>query len=111
MLSAYEFCYEDAYDNFDDQLSREVHAEIELIKYFVYDHYTERDEGYSHYYGATFAELYEDVDKLLNKYNYKGEVIRDAFCEGFDDWENFHNEVDELFTLILKKNNVKVVKK
>lgn len=114
MISAYEYCYYpnrfDGDDKLDD-LSEESHEDLEFIKYLVYDHYTEKDEGYSHYYDMAFDELYKYFDDLLNKYNFKGASIRDAFCEGFDDWNSFENEVNELFNVFLEKNDVKLVKK
>lgn len=113
MLSAFEFCY--YFENFEDDISEketsESRQDLELIKYFVYDHYTERHDRYSHYYGLTFDELYKDVDALLNRYAFKGETIRKTFCEGFNDWDGFEKEVDELFNVFLQKNNFHVKRK
>lgn len=107
MISAYDYCYD--WENFNDisgQLTDETNQDLELIKYFVYDHYTEYKYGYSHYYDLTFAELYDDVDALLNKYNFKGNVIRNSFLDNFENWNEFKKEVNELFDVFLIKNNI-----
>lgn len=108
-IDVYEFCYESC--NFEKITSQETpdsRRDLDLIKYFVYDHYNECKGRYCHYYDLTFDDLYTKVDILLNKYDFKGAKIRDSFSVCFSDWDDFSKELTELFNLFLIKNNIHV---
>lgn len=108
-IDVYEFCYESYnFEKITNQETTTSRKDLELIEYFVYDHYNERKERYCHYYNLTFDDLYKRVDVLLNRYNFKGARIRESFSTGFNAWDDFSKELTELFNVFLTKNNIHV---
>lgn len=108
-IDVYEFCYESYnFEKITNQETPTSRKDLELIEYFVYDHYNERNDRYCHYYDLPFEDLYKRVDALLNKYNFKGAKIRESFSTGFNAWDDFSKELTELFNVFLTKNNIHV---
>lgn len=89
------------YSNYiDEHITLEDVHDLETLNYLYYDLKDANKDDPEMIY-----EIANVMDLLL-KYNYVGKYITKAFNSAFSDWNNLYKEIDEIFNLILKKNNI-----
>ena len=85
------------YSNYIDE--HVASEDLSVLDYLYYDLKNDKEN-------PKYINNITNVLNLLWKYNFKGCYIFNAFVKDFNEWENFYKEIDELFNLILKKNNI-----
>lgn len=111
-VSYYEYISnEKVRDYIDKNLSSESADDMQTFDYLYYDfsddmHGSEEDWSYA--YCKTFAEIKDEVKALIKKYNFKSKLLLKGFEKGFNDWKAFYKEVNEIFNVMLQKNNIDV---
>lgn len=89
------------YSNYvDEHVSSEDVKDLETLDYLYYD-LKDADKNDP----AIVYEMANVMDLIL-KYNYVGKYITKAFDPTFTDWDNLYKEIDEIFNIILEKNNI-----
>ncbi len=90
----------------DDERDKKTRADIDLLQYLELDLGDDKRGGYAFYYSCPIVELKGVFAKLLEKYNFCGETILNAFDADVDDehcdWDRFYDEVEELFQVIVR---------
>lgn len=111
-VSYYEYTSnEKIRDYIDKNLTSNSAQDMSTFDYLYYDfaddmHGSEEDWSYA--YCKTFTEINDEIKSLIKKYNFKGNILLKGFEKGFNDWKAFYKEVDEIFNVMLQKNNIDV---
>lgn len=89
------------YSNYiDEHIASEDVKDLETLDYLYYD-LKDADKTDT----KIVHEMINVMDLIL-KYNYGPTYLTKAFDPTFTDWDNLYKEVDEIFNLILEKNNI-----
>lgn len=98
-------------DYIDKNLSSDSADDMSTFDYLFYDFADDirnSEEDWSYAYCKTFTEIKDEIKSLIKKYKFKGKMLIKGFDKGFDDWKTFYKEVDDIFNVMLRKNNIDV---
>lgn len=101
--------YEYTFSDYDEPLPETIANDIGILQYLAYDLKTELLDNAVHniWYGNEFNEIKENISILLVKYNCLNVPLLKVFEKDFSEWEEFYNDLEIVFQIILRTNNIK----
>lgn len=84
---------------------------LEMFDYLFYDcaDDSHHEDEWSYAACNYKSKIKENLNALLEKYDFKDKFLTRAFDKEFHEWKSFYKELDDFFNVFLQKNNIQIL--